>query len=550
MRTFLTSFVALLLLAAAGMVLFFGEADEPEGVAVEEAAERSAREPPPQRPALPLRPRAESPPEPAAAGPGEWEPDEPAPPGTLENEMLIRFASEKERRAFLEAMAELNAELLGEIAGLNAVRIRYGDASVRDRLRRLLSENAEAGHNFLVLSPTLPPPVPGEGGHYVAFGDHALRWMGVPGENSEWGRGVTLAVLDTGISPHRDFGGRVFQEFDLLGDFEEAAGYQGHGTAVASLAAGDRGVAPGADVLSFKVLDGDGAGNSFTLAQGIVEAVDRGARVLNLSLGTFGESAILEEAVNYALEHDALIVAAAGNEGAEGVPYPARYDGVLTVAAVDAQGRRAPFSNVSAEVDLAAPGVGVHAAWGEDEFIEFSGTSGSTGFVSGAAAAILSEDPSLSSAQVADILTGNANDVGAPGWNPATGGGVIDMDRIMRRNEPGIYDLAVSDFYLPAREDGAAAPLQVTVQNRGTEAVNDVELNVLVDGEPKTFSLGAFDRGEVKAAEIPLDWDRLTSEQGVEILSQVAAPGIEDGRPANDGKGARLRLLPEEEHQD
>ncbi len=544
MRTSLTLILGIVVLAVAGWLFFPGKDGGPEN---ETAAvvEDAARGLPVPRAVWPPRDRGERLADRDREGEREREPEEPAPPGILENELLVRFASEAERQRFLEAMADLDAELLEQIPALNAVRIRYGDASVRDRLRRLLSADAAAGYNFVVLTPTLPPPVPPEGGAYVAFGDGALRWLGVPEDNGEWGRGVRVAVLDTGISPHRDFGGRVFQEFDLLGEYPEAASYHGHGTAVTSILTGEQGVAPGADVLSFKVLDGDGAGNSFTLARGIVEAVDRGAGVLSMSLGTYGESAILEEAIHYALARDVLIVAAAGNEGVQGVPYPARYDGVLTVAAVDAQGRRAPFSNVDAQVDIAAPGIGVLAAWGEHEFIEFSGTSAATPFVSGAAAAVRSRDPSLSREQVAAILMDNANDVGAPGWDPATGAGTIDLDRIMRRDEPGIYDLAVADFYVPRDGEGPAAPLQVTVQNRGTEPVNDVELTVLVDGEPKAFLLGAMDRGEVKSAEVFLDWERLTSDGGVEVLSQVSAPGIEDSRPGNDGKRARLRVVPE-----
>ncbi len=535
----------LLLFLTAGAYLFWKSGDDRGGEAREEpvVSQERARE---------AQPRTVSEAADVALSDRVSEPDgafeESVPPGTLENEMLVRFRSSEERRRFLEAMAGLDAELAGYIPGLNAVRIRYGDSTVRGRLLGLLPDSAFVGNNYFVLSPTLPPPVVDEGaGAYAGFGDRALRWLGVPEDNSSWGTGVRVAVLDTGTSEHPAFGGKFIPEFNFLEDFPDAISYHGHGTAVASLLAGTNGIAPGADLISLKVLDGDGAGNTFTLAEGIVEAVNQGARVLSMSLGTFGESPILEDAVNYALRHGAVLIAAAGNEGVQGLPYPALYDGVVSVTAVDANNRRAPFSNVAPEVDLAAPGIGLKAAWGVAEEISFSGTSAATPLVAGAVAALLSREPALSPAQAVEILMDNANDAGAPGRNPETGSGVINMDRVLNRDEPGIYDVALADFHLGSGDGGSTVPLQVTVQNRGTESVDDVRLGVSIDGEVREFSLGALERGEVTAAEISLPLDRLQSAEGIEIRSSVAAFGINDSRPENNGKAAILRFVAQDD---
>ena len=115
-------------------------------------------------------------------------------------------------------------------------------------------------------------------------------------------------------------------------------------------------------------------GDSFTLAEGIVAAVDQGAKVLSLSLGSGGEGIVLRKAVDYALKKGAVIVASAGNDALSQVTYPAAYSDVIGVSAVDAAGKLADFSNIGEGVNLAAPGIGLHSAWLDDGEVSFSGT--------------------------------------------------------------------------------------------------------------------------------------------------------------------------------
>ncbi len=468
------------------------------------------------------------------------------PEGALENELVFRFPSSAARRRYLEAIAGLPGVSVGTIPGLNAVRVRFDELALGASLQERLPRGAEAGYNYLVLSPTLPPPIEEvAGGPYLAFGDMAGDWLGISEDNADWGRGVTLAVLDTAIHNHPVFGGRFIPEVNLFDGELAGSSYQGHGTAVASLVAE---VAPAAEMISIPVLDGDGAGNSFHLAQGIVEAVNRGAQVIPLALGTFGESSVLRDAVDYARRHDVLLVASAGNEGVTGLPYPARYDGVVAVTAVDMRGRRAPFANVDSQVDLAAPGVGVRAAWGDNAFTEFSGTSASAPLTAGAAVVLRAREPRLSASEAAAVLRETANDVGAPGHDSQTGHGLLNIDRALSRNESGRYDLALADFYLVPAEEGDQ-PVQVTVQNRGTEAVADVRLEVIHDGREETFTLGSLEASEVGYVEIAISPERLRSPEGVEILARTFSPGITDRRPENDSKGARLSLVPVDDEE-
>ncbi len=471
-----------------------------------------------------------------------------APPGSYENEMILRFPGGDDRRRFLSEIAGLDIREIEIIPGTNIVRVRYGNAATGARLRNLLPPGAGAEYNQLVLSPSLPPPVEEvESGPFYGFGENLLRWLGIPDDHDDWGRGVTVAVLDTGIVRHPAFGGAFIPTVDMLGDRAAGFSYHGHGTAVASLVGGQYGVAPAANLLALRVLDGDGAGSSFHLAQGIYEAVNRGARVIPMALGTYGESSVLREAVEYALDRDVILLAAAGNEGVQGLPYPAAYEGVIAVTAIDAERRRPPFANVAPQVDIAAPGVGILAAWENEDYIEFSGTSAAVAVAGGAVAALLGFEPTLSSTEVAAILRGNADDTGAPGPDPETGAGVINLNRIFSRNESGIHDLALAGFHLSPGAREGNGPLQVVVQNRGTEPVRDVRVEVVFDGDSHQIDIGALDVNEVGVAEIDFASERLMVPGGVEIVARTFAPRVEDNRPENNVLGARIGLAPTEE---
>ncbi|SVD63858.1 uncharacterized protein METZ01_LOCUS416712, partial [marine metagenome] len=272
--------------------------------------------------------------------------------------------------------------------------------------------------------------------------------------------------------------------------------YLGHGTAIASLIAGtvegEEGLAPAAEILSIRVLDGEGGGDSFTVARGIVEAAERGAKVINLSLGSDTSSHVLENAVKYAQEKGAVVVAAVGNDGTRGVSFPARYEGVVGVTSVDAKGRQSAFANYGEEVDLAAPGIGVYAAWSDDQTVSFSGTSSSTAFVTGALAAEISRNPSMKSDQVADMLYRYANEAEKPGEDLWTGHGILNVGRVENRDVSGIRDAAVVGYYFdPAELKGGTTPFLVNVQNQGTEWLKGISLEVEYNGLNRNYLIGS-----------------------------------------------------------
>jgi subtilisin family serine protease len=219
---------------------------------------------------------------------------------------------------------------------------------------------------------------------------------------------------------------------------------------------GFQGVAPDARILPIRVSeaepDDNGAGggqavNPTVFARAIRYAADNGAKVINLSVVMYADLPVVRSAVQYAQTKGALLVAAAGNQhqnsGTDATPYPAAYPGVLGVGAITIDNSRLDVSQVGPYVDLVAPGGGVLAATRQHGYLYWDGTSFATPFVSGAAALVRAEYPSLSAAQVANRLLATADP--APGGpdSPAYGHGMVDPYRAVTEGLKGANAVAV-----------------------------------------------------------------------------------------------------------
>src|SRR5213593_3482762 len=215
-----------------------------------------------------------------------------------------------------------------------------------------------------------------------------------------------------------------------------------HGTGVAGVIAAitdnGQGIAGTAQisVIAVRALGPNGQGSSFNTSQSIRWAADRGARVINLSLGTnetFIGPTDIQLAVDYAWSKGALIVAAAGNSGVGTLDYPARLPNVVSVAAIDESGRRASFSNYGSGLDISAPGtriVTLNGGNNQPNNVHYlQGTSFSTPFVSGAAALVLSVDPSLTNVELWNVLNTTAVQPGGGTgtYNTNYGWGVVNV---------------------------------------------------------------------------------------------------------------------------
>jgi len=270
------------------------------------------------------------------------------------------------------------------------------------------------------------------------------------------GAGVTVAVIDSGVDPKiTDLKGSVVPGHDFTGlNTQPGSSHWGeHGTWMASIIAGHghdggvdgiTGIAPEAKILSIRVIpDHDDPGYRAydsepeqriqkSLADGIVAAVNGGARVISMSIGYSAPSGAVRAALQYAAAHGAVLIASSGNSGHDDqrhdapVSFPAEYPGVLSVGALDSHGKAAGFSSNNLSVKVAAPGVGVPAQGRDGMYWTVDGTSPACALVAGVAALIVSKYPRLSPALVLQALTTTARNGRPHAYNALTGFGTVD----------------------------------------------------------------------------------------------------------------------------
>ena len=381
----------------------------------------------------------------------------------------------------------------------------------------------------------------------MALGNGLLDWLGIGTDNSNWGKGVKVALLDTGVSSHSAFQS-IIRSINLVDMPADPSTQNGHGTAVASVIIGSDpltpGVAPGAEVVSVRIADDNGQSDSFLLAKGIVAAVDAGAKLINISMGSFGDSALVRNAIEYASEVGALIVAAAGNNGLEKVAYPAANDGVIAVGGVDAAGNHLAFSNSGQSIDISAPGYGVHAAWVGDQAASVNGTSFSAPIVTGALAALMTEGgggQNLTASQAWTLLSSHLNDGAAAGADPQLGGGMPDIGRVLNSGTRGIYDAALASHrILPPDSGNPYGQVEILVQNRGTETLINTAVEVSTGGGRVSTNLTSLPPGAVQTVRIPISQPPAGASSALNVDSRVVlSGGARDSKPSNDRRVER-----------
>lgn len=474
---------------------------------------------------------------PDAATSSKAAPEIPYPRGAVEGELVIHFDTREDYLNYLEALDGAGHAPLGRIDELLAVRIS------EEALLRLKADEsgARAGYSYKVAQPAPPERVaPAELGRLLAYGTSARNIVG--GIPQGDGSGVQVGILDSGIDRHPQFDDVDIVKIDLVGGGVAGSGAD-HGTAVASILSGSEGIVPEAELIAVRVLDQEGLGNSFHVADGIVRSVDAGVDVINMSLGLYEDAPIVRQAVRYAADRDVLLVAAAGNDGFDRMPYPAAYPEVLSVTAVDAAGLQAGFPNQSEAIDFAAPGVGVEAALEDEGTRLFSGTSAAAPFVTGTLVSLMSGEAAMESTAAVALLQRTLNDAGAPGTDPLYGAGALDWQRLRERNTTDIVDLALADIHLdPKALPGTKMPVEVTVQNRGTKWLNQAQLDVLIDdADPVSFSIGTLGPGQISTrtvyTQVPSD-----REARLDLAARVLPENIdEDVRIDNNIKAVNFQ---------
>jgi hypothetical protein len=267
--------------------------------------------------------------------------------------------------------------------------------------------------------------------HIVEVKPQQISWnykkMAVPRSKRTGltGRGVKVAVIDTGIATHPDLvvsGGHSFVSY--TNSYEDD---NGHGTHVAGIiAAGDNGfgivgVAPDSRIYSLKSLDQNGVGFLSDIITAIDWAITNRMDVINVSLGTSQDSIVLKSF---------MVVAAAGNEGnpegiGDTVSVPARYQSAIAVAATDEQNNRASFSATGPAIEVSAPGVDVVSTYLQNDYVMMAGTSMAAPAVTGTIALLKQAKPGISALEIREALRKYAVDLGNKGKDDWFGYGLV-----------------------------------------------------------------------------------------------------------------------------
>ncbi|MBM4763453.1 S8 family peptidase [Bacillus sp. B15-48] len=252
---------------------------------------------------------------------------------------------------------------------------------------------------------------------------------------------VTIAVIDTGVDlDHPDLVNRLVEGYNVLGDNSFPDDDNGHGTHVAGIIAsetnnreGTAGLTWFSKIMPIKAMGTEGFGTTFDIAKGIIWAVDHGADVLNLSLGNYKESNVLEKAIQYAYNHNVVIIAAAGNDATKQPSYPAAYPEVLSVSAVSIDGSLAEFSNYGNYINISAPGEYIPSTYFNEQYAALSGTSMAAPHVAGLAGLIKSTNRDLTNKEIMKIIQTSAIDLGKRGRDDQFGYGMIDVNEALKK---------------------------------------------------------------------------------------------------------------------
>ncbi|MFK7693427.1 S8 family peptidase [Paenibacillus sp. HJGM_3] len=248
-----------------------------------------------------------------------------------------------------------------------------------------------------------------------------------------------MAVVDTGVDlTHTDLREHLIGGYNVVKEGTDPQDDVGHGTHVAGVISalvnngeGVAGMTWYNKIMPVKVLDETGAGNTYSVAQGIIWATDHGAKVINMSLGNYADAQFLHDAIKYAYDRDVVLIAASGNDNTAQPGYPAAYPEVFAVAATDSNKQKASFSNYGDYIDAAAPGVNIASTYPKNQYAALSGTSMASPHVTALAALIRSVNPLLKNTEVMEILRKSASDLGTPGKDNYFGYGQIDVAKAL-----------------------------------------------------------------------------------------------------------------------
>jgi hypothetical protein len=320
----------------------------------------------------------------------------------IPNELIVRLKP----GAKIEDIARLlGAKVVGKIDSMNAYRLQFDDAAAADTARKSLASNSDVASvdsNYTVDVPTTPNKVPS--GSSIP----GVPQLQMKPPSSDSGH-VIVGLVDTGVQTLGngldDF---LLKQISVAGQSQLDPSSPSHGTSMAetilrSLQAVTKG-STSVEILPVDVYGANSSSSTFDVANGIVTAVNNGAKIVNLSLGTDTDSSFLRSVIEDASSKNILLIAAAGNTPVTTAFYPAAYQGVLAVTAIDSDKQLASYANRGSFISLGTSGTSVVYYNGQAYYV--AGTSASSAYISGAAAGYMDAKGGTSS-QTQNFLLSN-----------------------------------------------------------------------------------------------------------------------------------------------
>ncbi len=409
--------------------------------------------------------------------------------GGAANELIIQAKAGVSRGKLAGVLEGLGTASVGDIPQIRLKRIRVQSREF-EKVKAALKKNPHIKFvepNYIAEAAFIP----NDAQYYSQW--HLQKISASPGWDISTGSAsVPIAIIDSGIDPtHPDLAGKLIQGYNFVGGNTDTHDVMGHGTAVAGSAAalsnnyiGVAGIAWQNPVMPLVVINSNNWATYYDVANAITYAADHGAKIINLSLAGSSSSSTLQNAVNYAWNKGAVIFAAAANNSTSTPYYPAACNNVVAVSATTSSDTLASFSNYGTWVDISAPGVSILTTTNGGAYSSWSGTSFSSPITAGLGALIMSVNPSLTNAQIVDIIEENADDLGSPGFDPYFGYGRINVYKsvLSAFNTLPVLDEIAPTVSITSPANASTVVGSVTVSVSATDNVGVSKVELYVNG--------------------------------------------------------------------
>jgi len=353
-----------------------------------------------------------------------------------ENELIVTFKAGTAQSA-VDSILEANGTAIDQMLNESVVKVTV-DPERLEYVKNALSQNPDVvrvDYNHKIKSNYIPSNMFYSRQWHLPDVQAPVAWDTSRGDSR-----IIIAILDSGVDITNPYfsGGKVINGYNFVDNTPNATSDQyGHGTMVAGIAAapagngGVVGVCPNCSIMSVVIADKHGCSSDFDLARGIRYSADHGAKVINISYSGSADNPIIHDAVNYAWNKGSVIVSSAGNESSNAKTFPAAYANVLAVSATGIDDKPADFTDHGTWIDVSAPGVGLITTGLRGKYAAGSGTSFAAPIIAGLAGLICSANPSLTNAQVVNIIKKSSDNLGNAGFDEYYGFGKVNLQKAL-----------------------------------------------------------------------------------------------------------------------